>query len=772
MTGSLDRGFIVRSDSVVRGIRRRTAGAWLAVPAWAGLLASGPALAQNAPQGPALASNEIIVTAQRRAEALENVPAAITALNAETIENAGVTNLQDIGRVAAGVQVGLGGAFTSPAVRGVSTITNGNNIENNVAIYIDGFYEPNTLGINTDLPNIASVEILKGPQGTLYGRNATGGAILINTLQPSDVLTGRAEVTYARFNDKRASGYISGPITDGLRFSLAAYNRHSDGYMKLADPNVIGGTIGDAAPLRQVTVRSKLESDLTENLTATLGYNYMHSNDPRGLLFSTFEHVPANFPAPPLRPVELGTAAYNYQTRLPTSSHQGTLKLEWQTGIGTLTSYSGYTWRESRTEFDFDGTYADFVYSTNRFEQDTYQQAVDLLVDSVEGLDLIVGGLWYKDDNGMDPDIGTQSFGPNRRLTLRNVGAIATNAWAVYADATYAVTDRLSLNLGGRYSSEKKEVDFTTYNFTTNPAGAITFGPFNEDATFKKFTPSASIRYEVAPRTNVYASYRRGFRSGNYSLSPPADPALYNPVRPEVIDAFEVGFKTAGDVIRFDAAAFYYDYKDLHVNVTARSPLCPPGPCGLNISLFQNAPKAEIYGLDAQVSATPLENLNVRGGFAWLHARFGDFPNATGTGLNPVTDTNFTQGQDWSGQQLTRAPDFTANFGVDYEIPIEEGGILFSTNVSYTDSYVVNNPSLFGPLAGELADQQRFRQGAYALVNASVTWTEPNGHFYVGVFGRNLTDHEYRMTYNGGANGDYSTLAEPLTYGVRAGFRY
>ena len=723
----------------------------------------------------AVPSDEIVVTAQRRAEALENVPMAITVITGATLDHAGVVSFQDLGAVTAGAQVNFAGAFTQPSIRGVTTLTNGNNIENNVAVYVDGFYEPNPLIINADLPNLGSIEVLKGPQGTLYGRNATGGAILINTLEPSHTYTGRAQISYGRFDDKRASAYVSGPLSSSVRLGVAAYYRQTASYIRLIDPVVIGRTTAPATPIRQASIRAKLEADLSSSLTATLGYNFTHVDDARTNIFSTFDHVPAAFPQPPLRPTVLGTAAYNYQTSSPNTNHQGTLKLAWKTGSGTLTSYTGYEIGKSTLNFDGDGTYADLSSTVIDFKQRTFQQALDYAVKPVANLDLLIGGLYYNDKLVPGP-AAISVFVANRRLLIQNIASQRTRAWAVYADATYHVTDALSLDIGGRYSSERKMVDINSLSFAANPAGTPAAGfPVHREATFSKFTPRASIRYEIAPRTNIYASYSQGFRSGAFSLSPPAVLSEYKAVRPETINAFEVGFKTARRMVRFDIAGFYYDYKDLQVNSIARSPLCPPLPtqCGLILTLFQNAQKAEVYGMDAQVSATPVTNLNVRAGVSLLHARYKIFPNATGTGLNAATNLNATsQLQDWAGQQTARAPNFSGNFGFDYNIPMRDGGLLFAGNVNFTDSYVVNNPSLFGPLAGALANQQRYRQSGYALVNASVTWTDPSGHYYIGAYGRNLTNKKYRITYTGNANGDYGSPAEPATYGVRAGFQF
>jgi iron complex outermembrane receptor protein len=741
------------------------------------LLLVNPAAAQGA-MGATDGSHEIIVTAQRRAERLEDVPASITVVTGETLQNAGVVNMQDLGQVTAGAQVNFAGAFTQPTIRGITTLTNGNNVENNVAVYVDGFYEPSALVINADLPNLAGIEVLKGPQGTLYGRNATGGAILVNTLAPSDVLTGRAEITYARFNDKRASAYVSGPLSDNIRFGVAGYYRHTDSYIRMASPTVIGEIDGPATPIRQAAVRTKLEVDLSEKLTATLAYNLIHIDDGRTDIFTPFDHISPAVAAPPLRATLPRTASFNTTTDAPVTNHQGTLKLALATGIGTITSYTGYTDSKQHLGFDFDGTYRDTNYIDINFHQKTFQQAVDYNIDAIERVNLVIGGMYYNDNIKTDPL--NRTFGGAMTLLQSTNGYVKTKSWAVYADATIQLTDAFSISAGGRYSSDRKTNLYQTFS----GAGAQTANSLVTDH-WSKFTPRVALRYELAPRTNLYASWSRGYRTGTFNFTPPAIISQWKAVEPETITAYEVGVKTVQGALRFDMAGFYYDYRNLQVATLLRSPLCgaipaPPAidTCSQFLNVYLNAPKARVYGIDGQLSLTPVENLNLRVGAAWIKATYREFPGAVGTGLDlrpnlPTTNLNVnSQQQDWSGQQMARAPELTANAGFDYTIPDGEGGFKLAANVAYTSSYVVNSPSLYGPLAGALANKQRYRQSAYALVNASLTWTDPSGHTHITVFGRNLTDHDYYITKTGNSTGDYGTLSEPRTYGVKLGFDF
>jgi iron complex outermembrane recepter protein len=271
------------------------------------------------------------------------------------------------------------------------------------------------------------------------------------------------------------------------------------------------------------------------------------------------------------------------------------------------------------------------------------------------------------------------------------------------------------------------------------------------------------------------------------TISGPAD---WNDAQQEVVDAFEIGFKAARRNWRFEAAAFLYKYKDLQVSVTQ----CVGTPVCATQTVVTNAPRAKVKGVDVSGEFTPVENLNLRGSFTWLHARYGDdflfsFTGVNGLapGLNVSTDPlknflNQTQLQDLSGLPMARAPKFAANLGFTYDIPMGEGGLRFSGNMFYTSKYVVTNPSIWcQPLASnnncqnipeDRRREQRFVQSGYFLFSASAQYTLPNGHNYLRVWANNIGNKKYRLHYTGTAAGSYSPMAEPLTYGATLGFKF
>ncbi len=700
---------------------------------------------------------EVMVTAQRRTERLEDVPMAISVVTGNMMERAGMTNIEDISKVAAGVQVNRGGAFSQPAVRGVSTLTLGNGLENNVAVYIDGVYQPDAVAINAELANIASVQILKGPQGTLYGRNATGGAIVIDTLAPTDELEGNIKASYGRFDDTRFQGYVSGPITDSIGFSVAANWRESDGYIEdIGDDPDSSSDNFDAAPLDSKALRAKLKFTPTEDLDISLGYNYVKHLDARGLAYRIPKYALLPGGAKDRDKVSLNTKGDNTM-----ELNELSLGLNWATGIGTLNSVTAYATREGYSTFDFDGTKIDLVRGVSEDNTEyTFQQSLNLNIDSIDRWNINIGGMYY-DDKYRQKDY--QSW---RYDVLQYTYNLQTDAEAiaVYADATWEFSDDWFLTLGARYSEEERRGAYQV----DNPAAPTQ--PADKSKDYDATTPRAVLRHQLSDNSSIYASYTTGFRSGVFNTGIQPDPSLYNSVDQEEITAYEVGFKTAQTFYRLSAAAFYYDYSDLQIGITV------PNPIGSGVvqTMF-NAPEAEVYGAEAELDVSLSENLNLRAGIAYVHGRYTDFEETTGVGLDGTTQSNISpQFQDWTDQEMARAPEWTANLGIDYTLALAGGELVLSGNVNYSDSYVVQNLSLYGPLAGNAgaADEQRYRQDSFTLVNARADWTSPSGRYTLGVYGDNLTDERYFLTTSGSSLGDYNQYAWPATYGVSVGYNF
>ena len=826
------------------GARRKLRlAAMLGATALAAPLAVTPALAQSSDEA-SVDSNTIVVTAQRRAEAVEDVPMTVTVVTPETLSQLGVNSVRDLQNVTSGFSLNNSGTYPQPAIRGVTT-TNSGSYENNVALWVDGLYQITPQVLNMDLPNVQSIQVLKGPQGALYGRNATGGAILLDTIDPTGEMKGNLEATYGRFDDRRARGYVAGPLSEKIGFSVAGTYRKTDGYYKKVSLTDQTKTSGRTFGLEQESVRAKLKAELTDSFRATIGYNFTRANDPRGAYFTPVENLTTNFFQRNLGDVAEDAAVLDFK------QHEGSLKLELDTGIGTLRSVTGYQHSDLVTTYDSDGRYsragisATDTISDSKILEDTWQENVDFTIDAIENLDLIIGGTYFNNKEKFAPGRENANYiFPNSNaaagvgtpfssyiLSTTSDYSRTKEAFAGFIDATFHATDKLTINVGGRYSKETQDISAIKKTYCTVAAGCTVAGaavPFHgvtgtvynatNGSTYSKFTPRASIRYEFSPRMNVYASYSQGFKAGEWNGVIPFDTAAtwkqFGQIGQETIDAFEVGVKGAGSNFSFDLSGFYYNYHNLQVS----SVQFVNGVTGV---LLQTIPNAKIKGVEGNFSYNVSSNFKVTAGATWLHARYGDGAYYRGTSVNPAATPAFPNStdplrgftnvfippawQDISGMQMVRAPDFSGFVGFEYKVPKGEGGLTFAANLKYTTSYVVTDASIWGgetdasyqarklaaggtsiapnnaqiltaagaagaPYLGR-ANEQRARQGAYALVNASITWTDPDDHFYVRVWGNNLTNKIYKVHYRPTTR-TYAPIGEPLTFGGTVGYKF
>ena len=352
-----------------------------------GMSASFGAAAQDASTGSTL--EEVVVTAQRRAEALQNVPISITVASGEQLENAGVTRLENISLIVPAVQLSRIGVYTQPAIRGVTTTLAG-NYENNVAVYVDGYYLPFTRGLNLDLVNIDQVQVLKGPQGTLFGRNATGGAILIQTLDPSlTERSGRVNATYRRYDDMQVQGYFSTPITDTLAWNVAGNYREVDGYIE----DVSGF---DTAPIENYNVSTKLKWQPTDKLTISGKLETVSISDGRALA-TTYEGRSwfwLESRARTSRPRDNRTSV-NFPVTNETDQNTAAATIEYDFGWGRLNSVTAYQEEENSLLYDLDGTAVHYFEQRTHDDNDAFSQDLNLTSDGDGPLQYVIGAYYF-----------------------------------------------------------------------------------------------------------------------------------------------------------------------------------------------------------------------------------------------------------------------------------------------------------------------------------------------------------------------------------------
>jgi iron complex outermembrane receptor protein len=720
----------------------------------------GPALAQAA-ASPSTELTEVIVTAQRREQRNIEVPVSIVSQSAEQLTRANVTSTMNLDRVVPGLLMNRVGAPTAPAIRGVSTKVANPGADANVSVYLDGFYQANAIALNRSLLDVANVEVLRGPQGTLFGRNSTGGAILITTRKPSHDPVFLASASLEENDGRKFVAYGSTGLTDKLAVGISASYTASDGWLRNRAP----GPVFPTAPTRSNYVRGRVLFEPTDKITLDASYEHGFMDDGTATTFSHTAHplTPGVFPLLHTDPRE---------TSLRIQSH---VKDIWDAYYLTASADLGFAVLKSMTQvrednsswsFDLDGAPGRFVEVRVIAPEKLLTQEVNLTSSGEGPLQWIVGAFYLRDKSSFR--ISSPS---------NNAYGAKTWAWAGYADATYQISDRLYLTAGVRYSEEKKRCLSVRGTGATGQLLPCTDG--DPDHKEHSTTPRANIRYQIDDRTSVYVSYSKGFKSGGFN-----DARASAPYDPEKITDWEAGFKTARGAYQFELSAFHYDYKNLQF-VYACTVIAPP-ICPLATGVVvTNAAAATSYGAETQISWQATENIKIYGGLAYLHSRYDKFLNASAAAPRTAADTppcvnpntllcpNVAVGQDWSGQTPIRSPKWSGNIGVSATLPTSIGAFTLDANVSYVDDFQSDTDSLpcittncGRGLRPRLVIPDR------ALVDATLSWRSPDERIELALYARNLFDKDYIMRTDGSTVGDYVIGGEPRVVGVRVSYAY
>jgi iron complex outermembrane receptor protein len=713
---------------------------------------AAPAFAQEADDA---GLDEIVVTADRTGlRALQETPIAVSVVDGDLMDQQGLNTVTDLVAYVPNLAVSRNISGSIVSLRGIGS--NGGT-DPSVATQVDGVYISNSVAF-TDFFDVERVEVLRGPQGTLYGRNTTGGTINFISRRPSDEFGGRMQVSYGNFAAVEASGYVTGPVLgDTLTASLALTYRERDAFFENIAP---GGA--DIDTNNNGGARLQVRWEPAANIDATTRIDYFTADQ----FIESYDHLLAPLPfAAPLANSLVGSfdeVALNFDQSMTLRTSGISEEINWNFAENfTLTSITSARRFQSRAQNDNDATELNLLAFRSGSDTEQFSQEVDLRYDG-DALNFVAGVYYFSaTDNPSSRVTAPPSvFTPaNRSAARAALPTLETESIAVFANADYEIIDNLSVILGLRYTEETTSF---TQHFTATSLNPATFNAnlagfpvnFSIEDSDNALTPKFGLDYEVSDDIFLYASATRGFKSGGFNGQ--ATSPLTAGYAPELIWSYEVGAKTEWfeDRLRLNVTGFRYDYTDLQVRQ-----LLGPGN-----SVIANAASATVEGIEVEMLARPSPDLQFSAIGSFLDARYESFPTASiPGGFSPyVPNQNCVGGVctiDASGNFLSDAPEWSGMFAVDYTPTIGAYELAFHVDYSY------RSERYFDPSNVAIASQD-----GYGLLNGNIRFSPlDNSGWEIGLFGRNLTDEDYYQTVSGNGIVPGGIVGDPRTYGVRVG---
>jgi iron complex outermembrane recepter protein len=704
---------------------------------------------------------EVIVTAQKKEESLQTVAIAVSAFSGDIVENAGMLKIEDITRLTPGFSISTYNPVTpQPFIRGIGSNVSDAGSDASVGVFVDEVYAGRAGGYSADMYDIERVEVLRGPQGTLYGRNVPGGAINIISKAPTEELEGFIELTAGDYDLLGAKGAVSGPLSDTIRGRLAFSTRTRDGHI---DNVVTGNELSDED---NVSFRGRLDFDPSDTFSLQLIGEYS-DDDLSGPAARNYEGLSADLLLEGLglgflTPVEPPTSPDPYTVELVVDGYakremEGySVKAEWELSSATLTSITGY--RSNDYEFTDDLFGFAIPLLLNSADESSDQISQELrLSSSTDKLDWTLGlyflqedidRLEYWDLSYLDPIFGLDQVGQTAAIGYDQDNE--TTSYAVFGQLTYTLTETLDLTLGGRFSEDSKDFSLVTsgteigFGFLSPDPETGLPTPFSASnkESWNNFSPKASLEYTPSDELFFYGTYARGFKSGGYNGLATNSLEATTPFDEEQADSYEVGMKAdfLDRMARLNAAVYYVDYTDLQVFFTL--------PSGLGI-VIDNAAEATIQGVELELFLSPIDGLDISASYAYLDTEIEEFKE------NP----------DNEGNQLARSPEHSASLSAQYVTSVtDQLSLLMRADYSYQDEMFFDLPNSEISAADD-----------YDLVNVRLALQAESG-WELAAWGKNITDEEYRVhgfDASFGENLSASTLyGYPKMWGISASYAF
>ncbi len=734
-----------------------------------------PSAANAAEQSGGL--QEIVVTAERRSSSVQKTPIAITALGGADLQKHQTFDIEGFADRIPNVTFGKNTGSAKIFIRGVGLDAITPGADPRVAIYTDGIYQPRSQAAFVGLYDLDRVEVLAGPQGTLYGRNATAGAINIISRDPGAAFNAFATLTAGNYGLMRAEAAVGAPLTESLGARFAVQRTTRQGYGHDIDT---GQDIDDE---NSTGLRGKVKFAPSSSFDATLVADYYDARDHSSGLHIT-DLTPGHVPTSTLlgyryasNPRDL--AGTRPQVHLKTYGVALTANLK-LTDYATLTSVTGKRRFKQDLLYDADQTTFDGVPASTRENSKSFSE--ELRIGGRIGVvNYLVGGYYFKETAfaGIDPTIRLGLLGVpldmGGLLYIRGPlygGNQTTKAFAAFTQETIDITDKLGIDVGLRYSHERRHIDeFNEFDAVdiTPPIENPLYTPnplytrfLTQGVSYHSIDPKITLHYQLTPRTLTYLTYSQGFKSGGFNGG-----FLQAPFAPERLKSYEGGIKTEllNRRVRANIAAFYYDYSNLQVNITE----------GLSL-ITRNAAKAELYGLEGQFTALPTDDLRLTLNVSYLHSKYKSyvtpnplFPDQGDPGVT-IPDSSNPGGPglpafDLSGKQLPYAPKYKLDGEIGYTFHASFADVTPRADATWTSRTYFNQ-------FNEPWAQQR----SYTKVDLFVDFDNKRLGLSASIFARNLGNKYYKTsgTVSSGFLGYQvvGALGAPRTYGLSVTKRF
>jgi iron complex outermembrane recepter protein len=738
---------------------------------------------------------EIVVTAQKREEMLDDVPISVAAFSGDKLEAMGVDGPIDLPQITPGMQYDSLVGYSVVYLRGVGTEIFLPNSDPSVATYIDGIYLPFSHGAATDFGKLERIEILKGPQGTLFGRNATGGAINVVSAKPNqERLEGSLSYEVGDLDTRNFKGYVSGPLTDTLSASLSVIANQADNQYRRPDDS----RFPDFPQERLLGVSAKLNWEISETLGLTLNGMTTRQNGLNSVVTTSFDVKPAGLLLGVRESPEPYVTDPDDDIHFRGASDVGFGELRWSPGLFNVKLLGSFQDISTDVSFDFEGSSADLI-NFHPKDQGAAITTAELQFLSEEGgwmtelfgrrLQWIAGVYYFRSDDAGFRDLevpvgdGLLAF-PGLDALIDQIGELLgiplpsgadlqltalvdTVAYAAFAQFTYDLSDRLALTLGARWQDEERELHTATTNLLNSDGTTtrlLTFPDRQRQTT--QLSPKATLDFKFGDDGLAFLSWQRGLKSGTFNIV-----NIYTvagEVEPEELTNYELGIKGSlgGGSFRYGAGLFQNDIDDLQVLfISVQS--------GGAVTI-ENAGKARIQGFDMDLQWQPLPQslpgLVVTASGALLDGEYLEYENGSGfdentgvffggTGL--VVGGGVLPGRDFSGNQTVRTPKYSYNVGLSYTFDAPGGVVELGGSTYYNDGYFFS-----------AQNKDSVSQPSYTIYNARASYLHERSGVRLTIFGKNLGDELYWYNQFETDFNTIGTLAPQRYVGARIDWRF